>query len=168
VIATLWAFGPLARDDIAGWPRAEVIISGDGSDHHFRVWVADTPQQRRQGLMGVATMPVDQGMLFIYPGTYHVQMWMKDTPMSLDMLFVQPDGRIAHIVTDTRPGSTQRITSPVPVNAVLEVQAGTTRRLGIQPGDRLELVRSKPAARFNPFGARPPGHAAAAWGGWAR
>ena len=77
-------------------------------------------------------------MLFDFGRVRTASMWMKDTPLSLDMLFIAADGRIVNIVADTVPRSLAVIRSSEPVLGVLEVRAGTARRLGIRPGDRVE------------------------------
>jgi uncharacterized membrane protein (UPF0127 family) len=83
-------------------------------------------------------MPADQGMLFDFGRVEPVSMWMQNTYLSLDMLFIRPDGTVARIATNTEPLSTRTIASGEPVLAVLELNAGTTARLGIKPGDRVE------------------------------
>ena len=78
-----------------------------------------------------------RGMLFDFGHEQDIAMWMKNTYISLDMLFIRGDGRILRIAADTEPQSTRIIPSGGPVRAVLEVIAGTTRKLGIAPGDRV-------------------------------
>ena len=80
----------------------------------------------------------DRGMLFDFAKVEPVSMWMQNTYVSLDMLFIRPNGTIARIAADTEPLSTRIIPSGEPVLAVLEVVAGTARRLGIRPEDRVE------------------------------
>jgi uncharacterized membrane protein (UPF0127 family) len=76
-------------------------------------------------------------MLFLYPDTRPVEFWMKNTPLSLDIIFVREDGTIARIAENTTPMSEDLISSGEPVRAVLEVKAGTMRQLGVTIGDRL-------------------------------
>jgi uncharacterized protein len=83
-------------------------------------------------------MPADQGMLFDFGHIEPVSMWMQNTYLPLDMLFIRPDGTIARIAANTEPLSTRTIPSGEPVLAVLELNAGTAARLGIRPGDRIE------------------------------
>lgn len=104
-------------------------------------YVAETPEQRAQGLMFVESMPEFTGMLFLFAGEGILAMWMQNTLIPLDMLFLNNDRSIASIATDTVPLSTRRISSEVPVAAVLEVNAGFTTRWGVQPGDRLQVWR---------------------------
>lgn len=114
------------------------IVTRGGQRHAFRLRVARTPEHRRRGLMFVTRLDPDQGMLFDFEVPRSVSMWMKNTPLSLDMLFVKADGRIANIAARTRPFSREMIPSHGDVLAVIELQAGTTARLGISDGDRVE------------------------------
>jgi uncharacterized membrane protein (UPF0127 family) len=103
----------------------------------FEVELAVSPEQRRQGLMFREGLESDQGMLFDFGRTAPVTMWMRNTLIPLDMLFVAADGRIARIVADTEPLSDAVIGPGGPVRAVLELAAGTSAELGIAVGDRL-------------------------------
>jgi uncharacterized membrane protein (UPF0127 family) len=106
--------------------------------HVFSVELAVTEREKTHGLMFRRSVPDFTGMLFDF-GTDQPQiMWMKDTYVSLDMIFIQSDGRIRRIAENTRPQSKKLIRSGGPVRAVLEVAAGTARKLGIEPGDRVE------------------------------
>ncbi len=112
------------------------IVSKSGV-HVFDVEMAVTPQQRSTGLMHRKELPPGRGMLFDFEGEGPISMWMKNTYVSLDMIFIRADGRIARIAESTTPLSEQTILSGAPVKAVLEVVAGTAKRLGIAPGDRV-------------------------------
>jgi len=114
------------------------IATQGGQKQSFRVEVARNDADRAQGLMYRRSMPADQGMLFDFGRVEPVSMWMQNTYLSLDMLFIRPDGTIARIATNTEPLSTRTIPSGEPVLAVLELNAGTTSKLGIKPGDRVE------------------------------
>jgi uncharacterized membrane protein (UPF0127 family) len=103
----------------------------------FEVELAITPEQRRQGLMFRESLDADQGMLFDFGDTGPVTMWMRNTLISLDMLFIDAAGRIARIVADTEPLSDATIGSGGPVRAVLELPAGTSAELGIAVGDHV-------------------------------
>ena len=87
--------------------------------------------------MHVRDVPDGWGMLFVYEREQEISMWMKNTHVSLDMLFIRADGTVASIATDTKPLSLKSIHSGEPVTRVLELKAGTARRWGIKPGDRL-------------------------------
>lgn len=118
--------------------RQELRLDTDKGRFSLRVEVVDTPEGWQRGLMGRTRLAADEGMLFDYGQPRQVTMWMKDTPLSLDMIFVDADGRVVRVAEATEPYSLARIPSFQPVLAVLEVEAGTARRLGIGPGSRLE------------------------------
>jgi len=105
--------------------------------HVFDVEMAVTPEDRSKGLMFRKELPAGQGMLFDFEGEGPIAMWMKNTFVSLDMIFIRADGRIARIAENTTPHSETTIPSGAPVKAVLEVVAGTAKRLGIATGDRV-------------------------------
>jgi len=111
------------------------IESSDHQSHSFRVSVAANPEDRQRGLMYVRDMHPDQGMLFELGETRIASMWMKNTPLPLDMLFIRADGSISSIVRETEPYSRTPIHSNEPVAAVLELIGGTCDRLGISAGD---------------------------------
>ncbi len=94
--------------------------------------------QRMMGLQGRLALPPGWGMLFDFKTVQPVVMWMKNTLVPLDMVFIGDDGKIAGVARNTVPLSLTRIPSPGPVRAVLEVPAGTAFMLGIVPGDRIE------------------------------
>lgn len=112
------------------------ISSANARLHRFAVEVADEPAERRRGLMFRHSLPRKQGMFFVYPVESPVVMWMKNTFISLDMLFIH-EGRVSSIETGTIPGSESLIRSNGPVRAVLELGGGEARRLGIRLGDRV-------------------------------
>lgn len=114
------------------------VVSREGQRHVFEVEVARDDRDRAQGLMFRRSMPANRGMLFDFAKVEPVSMWMQNTYISLDMLFIRPDGTIARIATNAEPLSTRTIPSGEPVLAVLELNAGTAVRLGIKPGDRVE------------------------------
>lgn len=103
----------------------------------YNVEIAKTVKERERGLMYRKELPEGQGMLFDFSPQQDVSMWMKNTYVSLDMIFIQADGRILRIAENTEPMSERIISSGGPVSAVLEVVAGTARKDGIAPGDRV-------------------------------
>lgn len=113
-----------------------VIVAATGC-HRFDVYLALEQEQQRRGLMFVRDLPERRGMLFVYENDAFLSMWMKNTFIPLDMLFVRADLTIASIAEDTEPQSLRSIAATEPVRYVLELNAGTSRRLGIRPGDRL-------------------------------
>ena len=106
----------------------------------FSVELAKTEQERETGLMYRKELPDGQGMLFDFAPEQNVQMWMKNTLISLDMLFIQGDGRISRIAENTTIESERIIPSGGPVRAVLEVSAGTAKKMGIAVGDHVAGV----------------------------
>jgi uncharacterized membrane protein (UPF0127 family) len=114
------------------------IVKASGERHAFQVEVARTDADRAQGLMYRRSMAQDHGMLFDFGRVEPVSMWMQNTYLPLDMLFIRRDGTIARIAADTEPLSTRTIASGEPVLAVLELNAGVAARLGVKAGDRVE------------------------------
>ena len=103
----------------------------------FSVEMATTEQEKETGLMYRKELPDGKGMLFDFSPEQQVSMWMKNTYISLDMIFIRADGRILRIAENTEPLSTKIISSGGPVKGVLEVIAGTAQKYGIAPGDRV-------------------------------
>jgi uncharacterized membrane protein (UPF0127 family) len=114
-----------------------VIVTRDGSRHDFSVEMAITPDQQITGLMFRTGVPADGGMLFDWGAERRSQMWMRNTRVSLDMLFIGADGTIRAIAENTVPQSLATIDSGVPVRATLELAAGTAARLNILVGDKV-------------------------------
>jgi len=112
------------------------IVSQSGV-HVFSVELATTDEERERGLMFRKELPDGRGMLFDFETERSVAMWMKNTLIPLDMIFIRADGRIANIAESTEPMSTRIIPSRGVVRAVLEVAGGTAKRLGIEVGDRV-------------------------------
>lgn len=133
VLAVAWAGSAYAQA-----LEALSIVTQAGQRQSFQVEVARNDADRAQGLMFRRSMPADRGMLFDFGRVEPVSMWMQNTYLPLDMLFVRQDGTIARIAANTEPLSTRTIPSGEPVLAVLELNAGTAARLGIKPGDRIE------------------------------
>lgn len=114
-----------------------IIETASGEEHRFEVELATTWQQQAQGLMYRKALAPNAGMLFIYAREDELTMWMKNTLIPLDMLFIGRDGRIVSLSERTVPHSLKRISSGSPALAVLELNAGTVARLGLKPGDRI-------------------------------
>ncbi len=113
------------------------IETADGQRHRLEVELAVTGQQHAQGLMYRRSLAENAGMLFLYRGAGMLSMWMKNTSVPLDMMFIAPDGRIVDIAERTVPYSLETVSSRFAASAVLEVNGGTVARLGVQPGDRV-------------------------------
>ncbi len=127
-----------AQSTLANFERGELEIeTGDGTRHVFQIELATTPEQKSQGLMFRRSLAPDGGMLFIYPSVRTITMWMRNTLIPLDMVFIAADGRIVKVAQRTVPMSLATISSGGPAKAVLEVNGGTAARLGLKPGDRV-------------------------------
>lgn len=135
VLAVLGATGtaPVAR--AANLETLEIITSTGVVP--FSVEVMRTNEELQHGLMFRKELPEGRGMLFDFRPERDVAMWMKNTLIPLDMIFIQADGRILRIAENTEVQSEKIIPSGGPVRGVLEVIAGTARKLGIKPGDRV-------------------------------
>jgi uncharacterized protein len=105
--------------------------------HSFSVEVVDNDADRAKGLMHRRSLPEGTGMLFDFHREQDVSFWMQNTYIPLDMIFIRADGRIHRIAENTVPLSLEQVPSRGPVRGVLEVIAGTSRKLGIAPGDRV-------------------------------
>jgi uncharacterized protein len=103
----------------------------------FSVEMATTEEEKQNGLMHRKELPDGKGMLFDFSPEQQISMWMKNTYISLDMIFIRADGRILRIAENTEPLSTKIISSGGLAKGVLEVIAGTAQKYGIQPGDRV-------------------------------
>lgn len=113
------------------------IVNDAGETHRFDVYLAETFEQQRRGLMFVRDMPERTGMLFIYDADGPHSMWMKNTYIPLDIVFARGDGSVSSISHDTVPLTLDSHASREPVRYVLELNGGTTRRLGIGMRSRL-------------------------------
>lgn len=122
----------------AAFPQSTIVISASRhACYRFAVYLALGNAQWARGLMHVKSLGPWRGMLFVYGGERRRSMWMKNTLLSLDMLFIKADGSISSIVTDTEPQSLRSIPSDEPVQYVLELNAGVTARLHISAGDTM-------------------------------
>ncbi len=117
---------------------ALAIVTQTMERHEFSIEIATDPQQWAQGLMFRRSLAPDAGMLFLYKRPRRISMWMKNTLIPLDMLFIDQRGRITQVEERTVPHSLKSITSKKRVIAVLELMGGSADRLGIRPGDRVE------------------------------
>jgi uncharacterized protein len=117
----------------------ESALTVDAADARFEflVEMAVSPAQRSQGLMFRESLEEDRGMLFDFGQPQRAAMWMRNTYVPLDMLFIDAHGRITQIAANTQPLSDAVIASREPVRAVLELRGGVSAKLGIEPGDRV-------------------------------
>ena len=123
---------------VAAFEQSELVVRSGDQAHRFRVELARTPDERSRGLMFRRQMDADAGMLFDFGRNDRHAMWMKNTFIPLDMLFIREDGTIHRIAERTVPQSETVIPSGGRVRAVLELNGGTAERLGIKPGDVVE------------------------------
>lgn len=135
ILASIALFLVLAACD--GGERSVMIETASGGVHRFEVELAISPADQQRGLMFRESLPETGGMLFLYERCMPATYWMKNTLIPLDMIFIEADGRIARIAEMTEPESLALHESGVPVNGVLEIRGGLTRRLGIAEGDHV-------------------------------
>jgi hypothetical protein len=120
-------------------PRERIVLETHASrSHEFRAWRADTREARAQGLMRVTELRDDDAMIFVYESPQIVSMWMKNTYIPLDMLFVDAAGCIVSIAERTRPLSLAAIESGGPVVLVVELKGGLVAARGLRVGDRVK------------------------------
>ena len=147
-LATLAAAGraDVAREDalaLDAFPRERLVVETRSARRiEFDAWRADTPRTREQGLMFVPHMEASQAMFFVYDAPARVSMWMKNTLIPLDMLFVDPGGCVIMVRQDARPESLELIRSTDAVALVVELAGGTAASHGIATGARV----SRPTA----------------------
>ena len=134
LLTMLGAFAGLSAQAATFQPLEIVTKSGV---HVFSVEMATTEEEKTTGLMYRKELPDGKGMLFDFSPEQQVSMWMKNTYVSLDMIFIRADGRILRIAENTEPMSTKIISSGGLAKGVLEVVAGTAQKYRIQPGDRV-------------------------------
>jgi hypothetical protein len=132
LIALLVAGGPVRPAELQ-----TLEIASKNGVHAFSVEMAVTEAEREKGLMFRKELPEGNGMLFDFHREQEVGFWMQNTYIPLDIIFIRGDGRILRIAENTEPLSTRIIPSNGPVRAVLEVIGGTSRKFGIEPGDRV-------------------------------
>ena len=128
--ATLWPVAPAGAAD-----TGTLVLKTDSGDHPYTVEIATTPSEQAKGLMFRRILPQSHGMLFLYDPPREIGMWMRNTYIPLDMIFVDAKARVLRIETHTEPFSTDIISSGGAVAAVLELNAGQADKIGLKPGD---------------------------------
>ena len=127
------------------FPRSALEIRGAHGRQWFNIRIADTGARQELGLMFQTRLAADEGMLFPQPKPQIMSMWMKNTYIPLDMLFIDSQGRIVCLLADTKPQSLDILSCPKPVKAVLEIGGGEAAERGIRMGDRVIHAYFKPA-----------------------
>ncbi len=121
-----------------------IVVNDDGVHHEFDIYLAQDFEQHRRGLMFVRNLPLTTGMLFVYDGNEQRSMWMKNTYISLDIVYARADGSVSSVIHNTEPLSLRSLASVEPVKYVLELNAGVARRFKIGTGSRLIWNPEKP------------------------
>lgn len=138
LLATFAVAPPIAAQPQPTLPQSDLVIQTAKGPQRFRVELADNDQSRSRGMMFRTSMAPAAGMLFDFKQEQMASFWMRNTLLPLDMLFIKADGTILNIHQRAIPRDETGINSAGPVRAVLEVNGGTTARLGIKAGDKVE------------------------------
>lgn len=133
----LFALALLAQASALATGTGTLVLKTETGDHNFNIEVATTREEQALGLMFRRSLPENAGMLFLYEQPQPAAMWMKNTLIPLDMVFIAPDGSVLRIETNTEPFSTAVIPSEGTVSAVLELNAGQADRIGLKRGDKV-------------------------------
>ncbi|TCP62025.1 hypothetical protein EV663_103213 [Rhodovulum bhavnagarense] len=147
-LSLAWGLFAAAAAHAVSCVETRADLRGDWGQARFEVEVADTAEQRARGLMYRETLATGAGMLFIYPRPHRAMFWMKNTLIPLDMIFLDPVGRVLRVHTDARPMDETPIDGGPGVKAVLEINAGMAARLGITPGTELRHPALGPGAAW--------------------
>jgi uncharacterized membrane protein (UPF0127 family) len=127
-----------APEPLTAFPQSLLSIrTSSGKVVNFKIWTADTPNREAQGMMFVREMDEHTGMLFMFPQNRKVTMWMKNTYVSLDLLFIDAQGKIDYIAARATPRSEKIIGPPTPEYAVLELKGGACEHFDIKIGDSI-------------------------------
>ena len=125
-----------APEPLSAFPQSLLAIrTGSGKVVNFKIWLADTKRREEQGMMFIREMDEHTGMLFMFPENKPVSMWMHNTYISLDILFLDAHGKVDYIAARATPQSDTIIGPPTPEFAVLELKGGACEHFGIKLGD---------------------------------
>ncbi|MEO5578849.1 MAG: DUF192 domain-containing protein [Sphingomicrobium sp.] len=125
----------------AGLDQMTLTIASGGKTHCFTVEVARSLEQQQTGMMNRNSLAPDRGMIFPYDPPQTVAFWMRNTLISLDLIFIAPGGKILRVEADAVPLSLDQLPSGGPIEAVLELAGGRAAELGLQPGDQVDWTR---------------------------
>lgn len=135
-------------DAQATLPQVEAsVVTATGRTHRFRLEVAASGEEKERGLMFRTALAADEGMLFLYGESLPRYMWMKNTLIPLDMLFLDAEGRILHLHPGAQPHSLEPVGARLPIRSVVELQGGISEKLGIRIGDVLRIDSPLPSGR---------------------
>jgi uncharacterized membrane protein (UPF0127 family) len=129
--------GAGAPRDAKGDPLEPLTVTTASGEHRFMVEIADDDAERQRGLMEREPLADDRGMLFQFPDVAERGFWMRNTPSPLDIIYIDPRGRIVSIAKNATPQSDTVIPSNGPASGVLELRAGRADEIGAQPGDKV-------------------------------
>ncbi len=131
-------------DELEDLEKGSVSIKLNSNESiEFSVLIAESNKDRRQGLMHIEFMEENQGMLFVFNPPRRVSMWMRNTPMSLDILFIDRNGKVISMEENTTPYSTKALSSGGTIRWVLEINSGLAKTKGIKTGDLVILESTK-------------------------
>lgn len=142
ISALCWV--PMGSSRAIDFAQEPLLITTANNEYRYQVEIANTPEQQEQGLMFRTTLGDNAGMLFPQGHERMVRMWMKNTKIPLDMLFIDTTGKIVYIAANTTPDSLDIISSPLPVYAVLELAGGSASKRKIEVGNRVLHKAFKP------------------------
>ncbi|WP_312145588.1 DUF192 domain-containing protein [Brevundimonas sp.] len=137
VVGLASACAPKGPVDAAGRALEPLSIVTASGEHNFMVEIADDEAERERGLMYRPPLGDDRGMLFQFPTATEQSFWMKNTPSSLDIIYIDPQGRIVSIASHATPYSETPLPSNGAANGVLELRAGRAAEIGAKPGDEV-------------------------------
>ena len=131
---------PNSLSELKNWGKGVVTVQTTKTENaKFRVVIAKSNKERRQGLMHIESMKDNEGMIFLFNPPRKVSMWMRNTPMTLVMIFIDKNGKIINIAENTVPYSTKGISSGGSIKWVLEISGGLSKRMNINNGDTVRL-----------------------------
>lgn len=143
LLALLLTHVAIAQDDLDAAFDKDVLIvhASEHACYRIDIYIAENDAQRQRGLMHVRRLPETTGMLFIYSSEQILSIWMKNTFIPLDILFIKADGQVSSIYYDAEPQSLRSMRALEPVQYVLELNAGVAEKLSIDEHSRLEWQR---------------------------
>lgn len=145
LLATPWQW--TTGNENSGASQEELVLVTESGRHPISLELADTEEKKQVGLMFRTELADDHGMLFVYESPREITMWMRNTYISLDMIFIGEDGRVVSVARETEPMSEEIISSRVPALGVLEMKAGSANRYEVKPGSEVvHPIFGKPAA----------------------